>query len=198
MNDVDEEWLPEDAFPAPAGVPGQLRSREIYAAIEAQLATQPWFEEYQALRARKLDWRKAAWVAWSSTPKLDRAPATLAEFANLIGVNERTVRAWVQRQPELRELVAQMQLAPLMAYRRDVVQALIASAASPAAANSADRKLFFQMTGDLEEKSQQRLVGSDEEPPIIILPAKIVDEAAAETARPRLTVSANEEQEGRG
>lgn len=172
MDEVEEDGLPEDAFPAAVGVPGQARSREIYARIEASLKEYAWYEEYLNLRAMRLDWRKAAFVAWSATPKSDRTPPTLGALADLLGVNDRTMRGWVQRQPELVQLVAQFQLAPLLQHRRDVVDALVTSASTPAAANSADRKLFFQMTGDLEEKSQQRLVGSDEEPPIIILPAK--------------------------
>lgn len=179
---MESNELPGDAFPASVAVPGQAHSREIYAQIEASLAGFAWFEDYQALRAQKLDWRKAAWVAWSATPKNAREPETLAGLANLLGVNDRTMRGWVQRQPELLDLVAQFQLAPLLMYRRDVVEALIASAATPAPANAPDRRLFFQMTGDLEEKSQQRHVGSDEEPPIIILPAKRADEDDHSTA----------------
>jgi len=170
-SESDEE-LPEDAFPASARVPGQAKSREIFRDVEEQLSEQPWYEEYQELRAQKLDWRKAAYVAWLATPKIGREPATIADLANLLGINDRTIRGWVQRQPELKELARQMQMAPLMAYRSDVVGALIAAASVPAPTHSADRRLFFQLTGDLEEKSQQRLVGSTEEPPIIILPAK--------------------------
>lgn len=158
--------LPEDAFPASASTPGQARSRAIYAAVEATLREYTWWQHYAELRAQALDWRKAAWVAWQSTPRAGREPATLEALADLLGVNVRTMRGWQQRHPELRELVAAFQMAPLVEHRADVVAALIASASAPSYQNSADRRLFFQLTGDLEEKSQQRLVGSDEEPPV--------------------------------
>lgn len=163
-----ESVLPEDAFPAAESVPGQRRSREIYAAVEGTLRTYTWWPRYLELRALKLDWRKAAWVAWMATPAAGREPATQSALADLLGINDRTIRGWRQRQPDLDQIVAAYQLAPLVEHRADVVGALIASASTPAPQHSADRKLFFQLTGDLEEKAQQRLVGSDSEPPLHI------------------------------
>lgn len=131
------------------------------------------------LRGHGLDWRKAMAVAWKASPGRNREPATQAELASLMGLkSDRTIREWFEKDPSLDDLVATFQASPLFKHRRDVIIALIESAATNAPANSADRKLFFQLTGDLEEKSQQRLVGPGEGP-IIILPAKQQEDAAA-------------------
>lgn len=112
-----------------------------------------------------LDWRKAMAVAWRASHGLNRQPATQAELASLMGLkSDRVIRKWFEESPELEEIVAQVQAAPLFRYRRDVIEALVASACTEAAANASDRRLFFQLTGDLEEKSQHRLVGSETEP----------------------------------
>lgn len=112
-----------------------------------------------------LDWRKAMVVAWRASSGLNRKPETQAKLAALMGLkSDRTIRKWFEESPELEELVATVQAGPLFQHRRDVIVALVASACTEAPANAADRRLFFQLTGDLEEKSQHRLVGSGSEP----------------------------------
>lgn len=155
----------ETLFPASAAVPGQKASRAAYAQVAARMQGFDWFGEYQELRSMGLDWRKAVAVAWRASSGLNRKPATQAELALLMGLkSDRTIRKWFEESPELEELVATVQAAPLFQHRRDVIKALVASASTEAPANAADRRLFFQLTGDLEEKSQHRLVGSDAEP----------------------------------
>lgn len=165
--------MPADTlFPAGENVPGQRASRQAWQAIEAAIKDKAWYAEFQELRAYGLDWRKAMAVAWKSSAGLNREPGTQAELASLMGLkSDRTIREWFEKDPALEELVATFQAAPLFKYRRDVIVALIESAGTHAPANAADRRLFFQLTGDLEEKSQQRFVGPDDGP-IIILPAK--------------------------
>ena len=165
--------MPEETlFPAGENVPGQRASRRAWHAIETAIQDMEWYADFQELRGHGLDWRKAMAVAWKSSPGRDRIPETQAELASLMGLKSaRTIREWFEHDPALDELVATFQASPLFKYRRDVITALIESAATHAPANSADRKLFFQLTGDLEEKTQQRLVGPGEGP-IIILPAK--------------------------
>lgn len=155
----------ETLFPASESTPGQKASRLAYAEVEAQLARFSWFADYQELRSQGLDWRKAMAVAWRASRGLNRQPGTQAELASLMGLrSDRTIRKWFEDSPELEELVGVMQAAPLFRHRRDVIEALVASASTEAPQNSADRRLFFQLTGDLEEKSHLRLVGSEEEP----------------------------------
>lgn len=165
---MDESTL----FPATESTPGQKASRLAYAEIENRLKSFDWYEDYEELRAKGLDWRKAMAVAWRASRGLNREPATQAELASLMGLkSDRTIRKWFEDSPELEEIVAAFQAGPLFKHRRDVVDALIESASNPDATHSADRKLYFTLTGDLEEKSQQRIVGPDDGP-IIILPAK--------------------------
>lgn len=153
----------ETLFPASAAVPGQKASRAAYAQVAARMQGFDWFGEYQELRSMGLDWRKAVAVAWRASSGLNRKPATQAELAALMGLkSDRTIRKWFEDSPELEELVATVQAAPLFQHRRDVIGALVASACTEAPANAADRRLFFQLTGDLEEKSQHRLVGGAE------------------------------------
>ena len=171
----------EGAFPASAHVPGQARSREVFEQGRGRLSGMPWYEDYLELRSMKLDWRKAAYVAWASSPGREREPATQGELASMLGLSsDRTIRGWREKQPELDELVAMAQMAPLVKHRRDVVEALVAAASNPAPANSSDRRLFFALTGDLEEKSQQRIVGSETEPGVhIYIPSNGRDDPAA-------------------
>lgn len=165
-------------FPASENTPGQAASRQAWAQIQAALRTFPWWAEFEELRAMGLDWRKAVAVAWRASRGLDRKPPTQAELASLMGLkSDRTVRKWFEEDPALEDLVAAFQAGPLLKHRRDVIEALVESASNAEAAHSGDRKLFFQLTGDLEEKSQQRLVGP-EDGPIIILPAKRQEEPA--------------------
>ena len=168
-------------FPASERTPGQSASRAAWAQMQEALRTFDWWAEFEELRALGLDWRKAVAVAWRASRGLNRLPATQAELAALMGLkSDRTIRKWFEDRPELEELVAAFQAGPLLKHRRDVMEALVESASVPEAAHSSDRKLFFQLTGDLEEKTQQRLVGSDDAP-IIILPGKreAADDAAA-------------------
>ena len=159
-------------FPASEQTPGQSASRAAWAQIQGALRTFDWWSEFEELRALGLDWRKAVAVAWRASKGLNRAPATQAELAVLMGLkSDRTIRKWFEDQEELEDLVAAFQAGPLLKHRCDVIEALVESASNAEATHSSDRKLFFQLTGDLEEKSQQRLVGP-EDGPIIILPAK--------------------------
>lgn len=164
-------------FPASEQTPGQSASRRAWAEIQEALRTFDWWSEFEELRALGLDWRKAVAVAWRASKGLNRQPETQAQLAVLMGLkSDRTIRKWFEEQPELEDLVATFQAGPLLKHRRDVIEALVESASNAEATHASDRKLFFQLTGDLEEKSQQRLVGP-EDGPIIVLPAKRQEEA---------------------
>lgn len=162
----------ESLFPASEATPGQSASRQAWEQMRQALSTFAWWPEFEELRALGLDWRKAVAVAWRASKGLNREPATQRELASLMGLkNDRTIRKWFEDDPALDALVMTFQASPLLSHRRDVIEALVESASTPEATHASDRKLFFQLTGDLEEKSQQRLVGP-EDGPIIVLPAK--------------------------
>jgi sirohydrochlorin ferrochelatase len=62
--------------------------------------------------------------------------------------SDRVIRIWKQQHPEMEEMIATLQAAPLLRHRRDVFEALAASAATPDPRHHADRKLALEMLGD--------------------------------------------------
>jgi hypothetical protein len=105
------------------------------------------------LRAEGWDWRKAAYIAWAASPMHKRWPSTQRDLAmQVLGLHsDKTIRNWREKNPAIDDRVGRLQTEPLFRHRRDVIDALIASAASADTAGNADRKLFFQLTGDLEQ-----------------------------------------------
>jgi hypothetical protein len=66
---------------------------------------------------------------------------------------------WREKHPEMAEELARMQAAPLLRHRRDVFEALAASASDPDPKSHPDRKLALEMMGDYRPK--QELTGAD-------------------------------------
>jgi len=115
-----------------------------------------WHADYLDLRQHGWPWRVAAYIAWASSPKIDRKPATIAELASkVLGLRSpRVIYTWRQKYPSLDAVVAMMQAKPLFAHRRDVFSALVQVASEPDYKGHNDRKLFFEMTGDHIPKSK--------------------------------------------
>ena len=89
---VDDEAT---AFPASEQTPGQSESRRAYALFLKQLLTKPWKEDYERLRLEGWDYRKAAYIAWASSPVKDRWPETQAKLAEELGLKSaRTIQKW--------------------------------------------------------------------------------------------------------
>jgi hypothetical protein len=175
--------LPEDdeeeAFPAGEQVPGQAESRSAYERFRTMLAVQTivdgveddnpeagridWWQEYLALRAEGWDWRKAAYIAWAASPTDRRWPGTQDELARrVLGLrSDRVISRWKAAQPELQARIEQMQVAPLMAHTRDVIEALIAVARRPDPSAHQDRRLFLEITKIYQPKGQVALTGED-------------------------------------
>jgi hypothetical protein len=158
------------AFPASAKTPGQRKSRTAYQRFSEQLDSYPWMEEYlelrqMELRGRKLDWRKAVYVAWASMPTPRRQPETQDELATqVLGLSSyRTISRWKKKYPELEELVAERQAAPLLKYRADVFEALGQVARMPDPKAHRDRKLFLEMSGDYSPRKAVEVTGEDGE-----------------------------------
>ncbi len=149
------------AFPAPEGTPGQAESVVAFGEFEAKRSACPWWTEYLDLRAEGWDWRKAAYIAWASSPAVGRWPETQEELADrVLGLkSDRTIRKWREKQPEIDSRIAEMQVAPLLRHRRDVINALVTVARDPDPRAHQDRKLFLEMTGDYRPRQQTELTG---------------------------------------
>ncbi len=143
------------AFPREANVPGQAESRSAYAGFAARQEECPWWEEYLQLRAEKWTWRQAAYIAWAASPATNRWPATQEALAHtVLGLrSDRTIRTWKKKRPEIERRIAELQVAPLLRHRRDVIEALVSVATTPDPKAHPDRKLYLEMTGDYHPRA---------------------------------------------
>lgn len=149
---------PETAHPRSEKVPGQEESRTAYQQFQdvAEEDAPEWWEAYLELRADGWYWRKAAYIAWAATPTGKRWPETQKELATeVLGLKSaRSIRRWKNRDPEIQETIEQMQVAPLMKHRADVIDSLIFVARMKDPKAHSDRKLFLEMTGDYKSKQE--------------------------------------------
>lgn len=156
------------AFPATEATPGQEESRIAFGEFQVKRSECPWWQEYLQLRGEGWDWRKAAYIAWAASPARDRWPGTQEELADkVLGLkSDRTIRKWRETHPGIDDRIQQLQVAPLMLHRRDVIEALIAVAQDPDPKAHQDRKLFLEMVGDYRPRSWQQteLTGKDGAP----------------------------------
>ncbi|HJW90252.1 MAG TPA: hypothetical protein VJ436_06395 [Anaerolineales bacterium] len=154
---------PETAFPAAVQTPGQRMSREAYALLLERKSKPAWWQDYLELRAGGLDWRKAAYVAWASSPTRGRWPKTLEQLAaDVLGLrSDRTIRKWKENNTELEDMIATVQIAPMLRHRRDVIDALVAVAKLKKPEGHRDRRLFLEMTGDYKPRGALALTGED-------------------------------------
>jgi len=98
----------------------------------------------------------AAYIAWAASPAKGRLPATQAELASLLGLkSDRTIRQWREKDKTIEAEIKTRQASPLWSQRRDIFEALAASASTPDAANHSDRKLALEMLGDYIPRSRQ-------------------------------------------
>jgi hypothetical protein len=98
-------------------------------------------------------WRKAAYIAWSSTPKTKREPKTLEELARLLGLSSAgTIRNWRRKDAGIAERIAELPRQFLAERVPDVMEALgrVASWADPRA--HPDRRMFLEMMGEYSPK----------------------------------------------
>lgn len=118
-----------------------------------------WMEDYLRLRDAGWPWRVAAYIAWASSPKIMRQPATIADLAkDVLGLTgPRQIHHWRETNPAIDEVVTVLQAAPLMAHRRDVFEALAQSASNNDHRSNPDRKLFLEITGDYVPKSKMEI-----------------------------------------
>lgn len=114
-----------------------------------------WLDTYQNLLNVGWRWQVAAFVAWASTPKRKRWPRTQEELAiNVLGLtSDRAIANWRSKNPAIDELIGILQGNAMLEGRADAIDALLESAATDSYRNQPDRRLLFQLTGDLVEKS---------------------------------------------
>lgn len=127
----------------------------------------PWWDTYQQLLNSKWPWRIACFVAWASSPKINRWPKTQDEFAQkVLGLtSDRVIATWRKKSPDIDGAISLLQSATMLEHRADVIKALVDSASSKDHRSNPDRKLFFEMTGDYVPRSRvdvKASVGEDE------------------------------------
>lgn len=147
--DID---LPEDDDAQPGALSFEtVRRRESLAMqmFREQALSLPYFETFLDLLDGNWPPRIAAFIAWASSPKLDRKPATQEELAHILGLtSDRQFSKWRRKYPSIDGLIAKLQIEPLLKHRADVFQALAESASNPDYKHHSDRKLFAEITGD--------------------------------------------------
>ena len=128
--------------------------------IQRSEPAQPeWFKDFLMLREQGWPWRVACYIAWASSPRNSRWPATLAELATeVLGLTTpRVVYTWRQKYASINTTISMMQTAPLWEHRRDVIEALVKMAKDPDYKSFNDRKLYLEMVGDYTPKSKLEL-----------------------------------------
>lgn len=145
--DVD---LLDDGQPGPLSFEA-VRRREALGmqAFRDRAMSLPYFETFLDLLDGNWPPRIAAFIAWASSPKIDRQPKTQEELAHILGLtSDRQFSKWRRQYPSIDSLIAKLQIEPLLKHRADVFQALVESASNPDYKNHPDRKLFAEITGD--------------------------------------------------
>lgn len=125
-----------------------LMSDDERAAENVGLPT--YYEQFLELLDERWPWRVAAFIAWASSPKQNRWPRTQDELArDVLGLtSDRQIAKWRKNNPAIDDLIAGLQVAPMLEHRSDVIAALIRSATDPDYKSHQDRKLFLEITGD--------------------------------------------------
>jgi len=132
------------AFEAPSQPPPFAKDANRGGAIPG------WYEEYSNLVDGGWPWRVAAYIAWAASPRTGRWPETQAQLAtDVLGLtSDRQITKWRGKNPAIADMISTLQVAPMLAHRADVVNALIKSATDPDYKSHQDRKLFLEITGD--------------------------------------------------
>jgi len=174
------------AFAAPAQAPGQPKSREAFAAFEQHHESASWWADYTHLRNEGFTWRIAAYIAWAASPLQQRWPSTLKELAiNVLGLkSDKVIYKWRKMNPDINARVVEFRAEPLLRYRSDVLYALVDVASTHDPSSHPDRKLFLEMAGLYQPKTQTVLTGANDGPVGVSVSHDDVDAAIeAELAR---------------
>lgn len=146
--------LPEVEAEGVSPEEARRRSESALLALKAKFKDSDeapsWIETFFELTDGGWPWRQAAYIAWASTPKGSRHPATQDELArNFLGLtSDRPIATWKRRNPAILEMIALLQSAPLWEHRAEIYEALIKVAVSPEYKGHNDRKLALELLGD--------------------------------------------------
>lgn len=187
----------EEALTLPPGPVALAQASPIPAGREREKGPL-WLEEYHQLLDQGWKWRIAAYIAWASSPKVSRWPETQQLLATqVLGLtSDRTIIAARKKNTAIDQTIAVMQSAPLMAHRRDVMDALVESAQIRGRNGNPDRKMYLEMTGDYKRtvKIEDGGESSDERNNV---PAEELEQRAEllKKQRDRILKAAGEEEE---
>ena len=121
-------------------------------SLRGQPGAPGWLSDYWQLIEGGWPWRVAAFIAWASSPRKDRRPATQDELAtkHLGLTSDRAISTWCKRNPAIIEMIALLQAAPLFQHRADafdsLVKGMLQSGGDYKFFNHL--KLFMEMSGD--------------------------------------------------
>lgn len=157
LEETDGAISPEEAkrISENALVSFQQRVREILLMSDADrsqknIGVPTYYQTFLDLLDEGWPWRVAAFIAWAASPKQNRWPRTQDELArDVLGLtSDRQIAKWRKNNPAIEDLIADLQVAPMLEHRSDVIKALIQSATDPDYKSHQDRKLFLEITGD--------------------------------------------------
>jgi hypothetical protein len=116
-------------------------------------------EQYYKLLESGWPWRVACYIAWASSPRIGRWPATQQDLATaVLGLtSDRVIGTWRKKNQAIDDVITILQAAPLMQHRADVFSALAISASDSDHRSNPDRRLYFEMTGDYVPHSKIEL-----------------------------------------
>jgi hypothetical protein len=115
-----------------------------------------WMETFDELIAEGWKWKVAAYIAWASSPRIGRKPATQDELArDVLGLtSDRVIAKWRRNNPTIDRVISVLQAAPLLKYRADIFDALGWSASQKDHRSNPDRKLAAEMMHDYEPRAR--------------------------------------------
>jgi hypothetical protein len=133
-------------------------ARYALEALRGQNVSPAWLEDVFMLLDAGWPVRQATYIAWASSPKLNRKPETQDELAcKYLGLNsDRAISTWRKKNPNIDIVIGIMQSAPLWESRADDFRALVEGAAKA----GDDYKFFnhlklkMEMRGDYVPKSE--------------------------------------------
>lgn len=145
--------LPEPDDNGGWATPQEAALREVEARTHFESGERPeWYDEYESLINHGWPFRVAMYIAWAATPAGDdRYPKTLLDLAHLMGLRStRAIFTWRSKNEAIDSQVAILQAAPLFKHRAGIFAATIKTATEPGYRNTAERRLAYQLMGDLD------------------------------------------------
>jgi hypothetical protein len=153
--------LPEVEFEGVSPEEAARRSavaRHALEGLRGETGAPGWLDDVFRLIDGGWPWRQATFIAWASSPRIDRSPKTQDELAKkYLGLtSDRVISTWRKRNPEIDTVIGLLQSAPLWDSRADDFAALEEGAAKA----GEDYKFFnhlklkLEMRGDYVPKSE--------------------------------------------